>query len=211
MLGLRKPNFQTKYIPFEKSHNVENCKRRIEIFQHPFCCKISKKMQGNPLESLKNFRKKYKKQRIFNSLIVPKNLKEGTLCDFLTFVLLQNIKTNWREDALRTFFGKKSLTKPKKGRSLIMPKVWEPSASEYFEKKLAHTHGFEHGLKSKHLTTRPRTPELCDLRAETRELSRGKKASALSHNNCLLQVQKSLQKVLWIDFWNAFEKWKRSV
>ena len=38
-------------------------------------------------------------------------------------------------------------------------------------KKLAHTHGFEHepfGLKSKHLTTRPRTPELCDLRAETR-------------------------------------------
>ena len=37
-------------------------------------------------------------------------------------------------------------------------------------KKLAHTHRFEHepsGLKSKHLTTRPRTPELCDLRAET--------------------------------------------
>ena len=45
-------------------------------------------------------------------------------------------------------------------------------------KKVAHTHGFEHepsGLKSKHLTTRPRTPELCDLRAETRALSRGKK------------------------------------
>ena len=31
------------------------------------------------------------------------------------------------------------------------------------------------GLKSKHLTTRPRTPELCDLRTEMRELSRGKK------------------------------------
>ena len=45
-------------------------------------------------------------------------------------------------------------------------------------KKLAHTYGFEHepsGLKGKHLTTRPRRPELCDLRAETRELSRGKK------------------------------------
>ena len=44
-------------------------------------------------------------------------------------------------------------------------------------KKLAHTHGFEHepsGLKSKHLTTGPRTPELCDLRAETIEWSRGK-------------------------------------
>ena len=30
--------------------------------------------------------------RIFNSLIVPKNLEEGTLWDFLTFVLLQNTK-----------------------------------------------------------------------------------------------------------------------
>ena len=39
---------------------------------------------------LKNFAKKQKK-RIFNSLIVPKNLK-GTLWDFLTFVLLQNTK-----------------------------------------------------------------------------------------------------------------------
>ena len=30
--------------------------------------------------------------RIFNSLIVPKNLKEETFGNFLTFVLLQNIK-----------------------------------------------------------------------------------------------------------------------
>ena len=45
-------------------------------------------------------------------------------------------------------------------------------------KKLAHMHRLEHepsGSKSKHLTTRPRTPELCNLPAETRELSRGKK------------------------------------
>ena len=45
-------------------------------------------------------------------------------------------------------------------------------------KKLAHTHRFEHGifgLKSKYFTTRPRTPELCDLWAETRELLRRKK------------------------------------
>ena len=37
-------------------------------------------------------------------------------------------------------------------------------------KKLAHTHRFEHqpsGLKSKHLTTRPRKPELCSLPVET--------------------------------------------
>ena len=54
-------------------------------------------------------------------------------------------------------------------------------------KILAHTHGSVHGtsgLKSKYPTTSPRTPELCDLRAETRELSRGKKAPALSHNTC---------------------------
>ena len=60
-----------------------------------------------------------------------------------------------------------------------------------FVKKMAYTHGFEHepfGLKGKHLTTRPRTPELCDLRAETRDLSRGKKAPALSHNTCSSQV-----------------------
>ena len=38
---------------------------------------------------MKNFAKK---MRIFNSLVVPKNLKAGTLWDFLTFVLLQNTK-----------------------------------------------------------------------------------------------------------------------
>ena len=46
-----------------------------------------KKKEGEPLESLKKFRKK-----ISNSLIVPKNLKEGALWDFSTFVLLQNVK-----------------------------------------------------------------------------------------------------------------------
>ena len=33
MLGLRKPNFKTKIIHFEISHNAENCKRGpFEIF-----------------------------------------------------------------------------------------------------------------------------------------------------------------------------------
>ena len=43
---------------------------------------MCKKLKGNSLESLiKNFRKQ--KMRIFNgSLIVPKNLKKGTLWDF---------------------------------------------------------------------------------------------------------------------------------
>ena len=29
VLGLRKPNFKTKIIPFEKSHNAKNCGRAI--------------------------------------------------------------------------------------------------------------------------------------------------------------------------------------
>ena len=109
--------------------------------------------------------------RIFNSLIVPKNLKEGTLWDFLTFGLLQNIKTNRREDPLRTLknFPKKVSQSRKREESHSAENV-RTFCFGILVKKLAHTHGLEHeptGLKSKHLTTRPRTPELCDLRAET--------------------------------------------
>ena len=127
-------------------------------------------------ESQKTFEKKTK-MRILNSLIVPKILKKGgTLWDFLTFFLLQNIKKLkgglfgdiWK-------ISKKSLTKPK---SLIVPKKVRNLCFGILVKKLAHTHGFEHetsGLKSKHLTTRPRTRETCELPREIRELSRGKK------------------------------------
>ena len=72
---------------------------------------------------------------------------------------------------------KKSLTKPK---SLIVPKKVRTFCFGILVKKLAHTHGFEHetsGLKSKHLTTRPRTRETCELPREIRELSRGKKST----------------------------------
>ena len=126
--------------------------------------------------------------RIFNSLIVPKNLKEGTLWDLLTFVLLQNIKKIERRTLrghLKNF--EKSLTKPK---SLIAPKKVRTFCFRILVKNLAYTHGFEHetsGLESNHLTTRPRTRETCDLPREMRELSRGKKP-ALSHNTCLSQV-----------------------
>ena len=123
--------------------------------------------------------------RIFNSLIVLKNLKEGTLWDFFnnrSVAKYQNkLKGGPFEDIKRTLknFSKKSLTKPKREESHSAEKV-RTFCFGILVKKLAHTHGFEHvpsGLKSKHLTTRPRTPELCDLRAETRELSRGKKST----------------------------------
>ena len=41
----------------------------------------------------KNFRKKLK-MRILNCVTVPKNVKGGTLWDFLTSIVLQNIETN---------------------------------------------------------------------------------------------------------------------
>ena len=78
-------------------------------------------------------------------------------------------------------FRKKRLTKPKKKRESHSSEKVRIFCFGILVKKVAHTHGFEHetpGLENKHLTvvtTRPRTPELCDLWAETRELSRGKK------------------------------------
>ena len=59
----------------------------FEIFLTSILLQNFKKLKRD----LKNFKKK-QKMRIFNSLIVRKNLKEGTLWDFLTFVLLQNTK-----------------------------------------------------------------------------------------------------------------------
>ena len=62
--------------------------------------------------------------RIFNSLIVPKNLKEETFGNFLTFVLLQNIK-KMKGGPFGDIkkFSKISLRKPKRGRgSLIVEK-----------------------------------------------------------------------------------------
>ena len=121
---------------------------------------------------------------------MPKNLKEGTLWDFLTFVLLQNIKKmkGGSFGDIKKLLKKISQTR-KKGESHSAEKV-RTFCFGIFVKKLAHTHGFEHepsGFKGKHLTTRPRTPELCDLRAETRVVAR-KKAPTLSHNTCLSQV-----------------------
>ena len=65
-------------------------------------------------------------------------------------------------------------------------------------KKLAHTHGFDHepsGLKSKHLTTRPRTPELCDLRAERRELSPEKKHPHFPITHAYRKCKNSIRRI----------------
>ena len=50
-------------------------------------------MKGGPFGDMKKFPKNFL-MRFLNSVTVPKNVKGGTLCDFLTFILLQNIKKN---------------------------------------------------------------------------------------------------------------------
>ena len=166
MLGLRKPNFNTKIIPFEKSPNAENCKRGPLRFFNIHSVAKCQKIEGGLFGVFKQFSKKMKN---FNdSLIVPKILKKGTLWDFSTIVLLQNIKKKEK----RMFWGhlknfEKKVSKPK---SLIVPKKVRTFCFRILVKNLAHTHGFEHestGLESKHLTTRPKKSELCDLRSET--------------------------------------------
>ena len=124
-----------------------------------------------------NFKKIRKKSEFFSQFLVLKDRSLKT--DLFVYVTFQNLICDKAE---------KSLTKPK---SLIVPKKVKTFCFGILVKKLAHTHGFEHetsGLKSKHLTTRPRTRETCELPREIRELSRGKKAPALSHNTCLSQV-----------------------
>ena len=52
--------------------------------------------------------------RFLNSVIVPKNIKGGTLCNFVTFIVLQNIETN---EGGQSFCAIQKVSK-----SLIVPK-----------------------------------------------------------------------------------------
>ena len=73
--------------------------------------------------------------QIFNSLIVPKNLKE-TLLNFLTFVLLQNIK-KMKGGPFGDIkkFSKISLKKLKRGRGVSLSKKVRIFCFENFVKK----------------------------------------------------------------------------
>ena len=58
MLGPRKPNFRTKMIHFEISHNAENCKRGpFEIFNNHSVAKFQKNEGEQPIGVFENFRK----------------------------------------------------------------------------------------------------------------------------------------------------------
>ena len=92
---------------------------------------------------------------------------------------------------IRKFSKKKSHKAEKREESHSAEKV-RTFCFGILVKKLAHTHGFEHepsGLKSKHLTTRPRTPELCDLQAETRVVARKKSTRTFPQHLLIASVK----------------------
>ena len=69
MLGLRKPNFKTKIIRSEKSHNAENCKRGVrghfEIFLTSILLQNRKKIEEGPFGDIKkNCEEKFHKAEI---------------------------------------------------------------------------------------------------------------------------------------------------
>ena len=82
---LRKPNFNTKIIPFEKSHNAGNCEGGdpLRFFNIHSVAKFQK-IEGGlfGVFNKKNFEKKQKMRNFNGSLTVPKNLKKGPFGTF---------------------------------------------------------------------------------------------------------------------------------
>ena len=63
------------------------------LCETPAGCKKFKKIEGGTLWRHEKISEKFL-MRFLNSVTVPKNVKGGTLCDFLTSIVLQNIKKN---------------------------------------------------------------------------------------------------------------------
>ena len=59
VLGLRKPNFKTKSITFEKSHKAENCERGVlsDFLLFILSRYFKKKLKGDHLETSEKFQK----------------------------------------------------------------------------------------------------------------------------------------------------------
>ena len=164
----------TKIIHFEISHNTDNCKRGpLKFFDNHSDAKFLKN-EGEPIGVFEKFSKK---TRIFKSHSAEKSERDPLgFFNIRSVAKYQNKLKGGPFEDIKNFSKKKSHKAEKRDESHIAEKV-RTFCFGILVKKLAHTHGFEHepsGLKSKHLTTRPRTPELCDLRAETRVVARKK-------------------------------------
>ena len=122
VLGLRKPNFKTKIIHFEISHNAENCKRGpLRFFNNHSVAKF-KKNEGEPIGVFEKFSKKKTKNdsaekserdplKFFNIRSVAKyqnKLKGGPFENIKKFSKKKSHKAEKREESdsaekVRTF------------------------------------------------------------------------------------------------------------
>ena len=78
---------------------------------------------------MKKFPKKNFLMRFLNSVTVPKNVKGGTLCDFLTSIVLQNIKkikggTLWGKIFNPKSFKKSHSSEKKWGIFSVISRLW---------------------------------------------------------------------------------------
>ena len=86
-------------------------------------------MKGGPFGDMKKFPKKNFSMRFLNSVTVPKNVKGGTLCDFLTSIVLQNIKkieggTLWEKNFNPKDFKKSHSSEKKWGILSVISRLW---------------------------------------------------------------------------------------
>ena len=140
MLGLRKPNFKTKIIPFDKCHNAGNCERgdTLRFFNIHSVTKFQK-IEGGLFGDFEKFSKKCE----FLAVSAEKSER-----DPLGFVNVRSV-AKYQKNEERTLWGQlkkfeKKSHKAEKGRGLIAEKV-RSFCFGLLVKKIAHTHGFEHG------------------------------------------------------------------
>ena len=143
------PFWEKNKFSKKKSHNAEKLKGGLlEIFEHPICCKISKKLKGEPFreKKIRKVSQCRKTERgdtlgFFNihSVLNIKKVKWGKIFifgkkshsaeknwDFPTSILTQNSKKIEGGHFEENFFPKKSLAVPKKierGDPLVSPSM----------------------------------------------------------------------------------------
>ena len=83
--------------------------------------KNEKKNEGGTLWGHEKFPEQIFKMRFLNSVTVPKNVKGGTLCNFLISIVLQIIETNEKRPFGAIQKVSKSLIVPKKSGAMGDP------------------------------------------------------------------------------------------
>ena len=114
VLGLRKPNFMTKIIHFEISHNTDNCKRGpLKFFDNHSDAKFLKN-EGEPIGVFEKFSKK---TRIFKSHSAEKSERDPLgFFNIRSVAKYQNKLKGGPFEDIKNFSKKKVSQSRKKGR-----------------------------------------------------------------------------------------------